>query len=79
MKNIFLPHFINKTEIKFTRGLIDILKATHPSSHPHVLKVFMHEDIVKLARKSKNLCWRHLVGSELDVIYNGDRLTIFIK
>ena len=68
MKNIFLPRFMNKTEIKWTREFIEILKTTHPLTDRHALKVYMNEDMKVLAKRSPNLCWRHLVRPLKEVI-----------
>ena len=68
MKNVFLPQFMNKTEIKWTRGFIEILKTTHPSTARHALKVYMNEDMKVLAKRSPNLCWRHLVRRTKDTV-----------
>ena len=58
MKTVFLPRFMMKKEIKWTRGILDVLKNTHPSDS---LSFVPYEEIEKIANHHDLLCFYNLV------------------
>ena len=61
MRNIFLPQFVRKAEIKWTKGFIDILRTTHPLTGPNAVHFHVAEDILHMMKNAHYLCWNHLV------------------
>ena len=65
MRNVFLPRFSMKKEIKWTKGMLEALKETHPLKGKNAIHFHSIEDIRKIAKKKHFLCWKHIVKLSL--------------
>ena len=63
MRHVFLPQFHRKSEIKWTKGFIAILRETHPLVGPNSLRFFTNEDMQQMTQRVRYLCWRELTVS----------------
>lgn len=61
MRHVFLPQFRTEKEIKWTKGFLEALKKTHPTSGSNAIYFHPYEDIRKISGKHALLCWRHIV------------------
>lgn len=48
-------------EIKWTKGMLQALKETHPTEGKNAIHFHSIEEIRKIARRKQFLCWRHIV------------------
>lgn len=65
MRNVFLPRFRMEKEIKWTKGFLEALKKTHPTSGSNAIYFHPYEDIKTIVGKRSYICWRHVVGDGL--------------
>ena len=72
MRHVFLPRFQMKKEIKWTKGFLEALTQTHPLNGSNAIYFHPYEDMQKIAKRHKFICWRHIVwdleSSELQAI-----------